>query len=106
MINLVKNAIKFTSKGKIEIKACYRYDLNCLVVHVEDTGAGIALEDIPKLFSQFGKLKRTAAQNSDGIGLGLTIVKQIVEQSGGTVSAESDGPNKGSVFIFCMKMDC
>ena len=61
MINLVSNALKFTSKGKIEIKVCYRYDLNSLVVHVEDTGAGIALDDKSKLFSQFGKLKRTAA---------------------------------------------
>ena len=75
MINLVKNAIKFTNRGQIDIKACYRYDLKSIVVHIADTGAGIASEDIPKLFSRFGKLQRTAALNSDGIGLGLTIVK-------------------------------
>ena len=79
MINLVKNAIKFTNQGQIQIKACYRYDLKSLVVHIADTGAGIAEEDLARLFSRFGKLQRTAALNSDGIGLGLTIVKQIVE---------------------------
>ena len=46
-----------------------------LVMHIEDTGAGIAAEDLPKLFKQFGKLQRTAQMNNDGIGLGLTIVK-------------------------------
>ena len=51
------------------------------MVHIEDTGVGIAKEDIPKLFTRFGKLHRTAELNSAGIGLGLMIVKQIVESS-------------------------
>ena len=46
-----------------------------LVVHVTDTGIGIAPDDIPKLFTRFGKLHRTAHMNSEGLGLGLTIVK-------------------------------
>ena len=79
MINLLKNALKFTSKGYIKIRVGYNYDLNVIVVHIEDTGTGIAKQDFSKLFSLFGKLTRTAKQNSDGIGLGLTIVKQIVE---------------------------
>ena len=62
-------------------------------------------EDFTKLFSLFGKLTRTAEQNSDGIGLGLTIVKQIVDISGGDISVESEGIGKGSLFIFTMKMD-
>ena len=105
LINIVKNAIKFTNEGSIEVKVCYRTDLESLVVHVCDSGVGIAAEDISKLFSRFGKLSRTAQQNSEGIGLGLTIVKQIVEQSGGAVSIESDGIGKGTLFIVCMKMD-
>lgn len=57
LINLVKNALKFTPSGSIEIKACYlREDKNLLVVHVKDSGKGILLEDIPKLFTRFGKL--------------------------------------------------
>ena len=76
LINLVKNALKFTKAGQIHIKACYRYEPeNLLVLHVEDTGVGIMSQDFPKLFSRFGKLQRTASINSEGIGLGLTIVK-------------------------------
>ena len=70
-----------------------------------DTGAGIAQEDFPKLFTRFGKLQRTAKLNHEGIGLGLTIVKRIVEQSGGEISVVSDGPGHGSCFCFSMLME-
>ena len=53
-MNLVKNAFKFTTQGFVSIKASYSNGL--LVVNVEDTGAGIAREDMPKLFTRFGKL--------------------------------------------------
>ena len=75
------------------------------MVHVEDTGAGISAEDFPKLFRRFGKLQTTAGMNSEGIGLGLTIVQQIVELSGGTVGVHSDGLGKGTIFGFSMQMD-
>ena len=60
LINLVKNAKKFTEKGKIQIKASYNEQVQSLVVHVNDTGVGISAEDLPKLFNRFGKLQRTA----------------------------------------------
>lgn len=104
LINLVKNAIKFTSRGSITIKSCYNAEIESLVVHVQDTGVGIAPEDAPTLFSQFGKLTRTAEMNHEGIGLGLTIVKQIVETSGGFVDCESEGYGRGSCFFFSMRM--
>ena len=63
------------------IFSCYDYINQQLIVQVRDTGTGIASEDLTKLFSRFGKLHRTANLNHEGIGLGLTIVKQIVEQS-------------------------
>ena len=75
LINLVRNALKFTDVGSIKVKASYNMIEQQLVLHVEDSGAGIAKEDLPKLFTRFGKLQRTAAMNSDGVGLGLTIVK-------------------------------
>ena len=77
LINLVKNALKFTPSGSIEIKASYsrNHDSNLLIVHIKDTGKGITIEEIPKLFTRFGKLQRTAELNNEGIGLGLTIVK-------------------------------
>ena len=75
LINLVKNAIKFTNHGYITIKASYDKKSNQLIVHVKDTGTGIDSKDFPKLFSKFGKLQRTSKLNNEGIGLGLTIVK-------------------------------
>ena len=61
LMNLVKNAIKFTSKGSIKIKACYRGPPdNLLIIHVQDTGKGIAPEEFSKIFRKFGKLQRTA----------------------------------------------
>ena len=104
LINLVKNAIKFTSKGSIEIKTSYDVTNQLLIVHVEDTGVGIASADLSKLFSKFGKLHRSADINNEGIGLGLTIVKQIVEAGSCQVVAESEGEGKGSCFIFSMRM--
>ena len=106
LINLLQNAYKFTSTGSITIKACYKEIDRTLVIHVKDTGAGIATKDLPKLFTRFGKLHRTADMNHNGIGLGLSIVKQIVEQSGGQISVHSDGIGRGSTFCFSMQMDC
>ena len=65
---------------------------------MRDTGQGIAAEEIETLFSRFGKLHRTATVNSEGIGLGLTIVKKIVELTGGKVQAQSAGIGHGSKF--------
>ena len=104
LLKLVKNAEKFTTNGYIKIKANYDDRHDDLIVSVEDTGAGISQEDIPNLFNRFGKLHRTAEINSEGIGLGLTIVKQIIEKSGGTIGAWSKGIGHGSVFYFNMKM--
>ena len=75
------------------------------MVHVEDTGKGIESNEFTKLFTRFGKLKRTAAMNSEGIGLGLTIVSIIVEKSGGAVGVESQGKGHGSTFCFSMPME-
>ena len=75
LINLVKNALKFTYHGHITIKSLYCREKESLIVHVQDSGVGIAQTEMPRLFERFGKMQRTAAINSDGIGLGLLIVK-------------------------------
>ena len=90
--------------GEIKLRANYDEDAQSLVVQVQDTGAGIEAEDMQNLFSKFGRLHRTAEMNHDGIGLGLTIVKQIVEASGGSVSVQSLGAGHGSTFMFDMGM--
>ena len=104
-MNLVKNALKFTRQGSVVIKVTYSYEPDHLfIAHVIDTGSGIAQQDFPKLFTRFGKLQRTALLNSEGVGLGLSMVKQIVESSGGAIAVESDGIGHGSTFCFSMHM--
>ena len=100
---MTKNALKFTTAGAIQITTGFRN--GTITVFVRDTGAGIDQQDLPKLFEKFGKLERTAKLTNNGFGLGLTIVKKIVELGGGTVSVHSDGIGLGSLFAFDMKMD-
>ena len=105
LINLIKNAYKFTAAGgKIDINTSYDHELSIMSVHVLDNGVGIEADDIEKLFSRFGKLHRTAKLNNEGIGLGLTIVKQIVEASEGVIGVFSEGKGKGTLFYFTMKL--
>jgi signal transduction histidine kinase len=92
--NLMSNAIKFTpSGGKIFVRS--RRDDGHFCVSVQDTGTGIAREDLPLLYSQFRRLKGSA--QIEGTGLGLFIVKTIVEAHKGTVQVESV-EGQGSTF--------
>ena len=102
LVNLTKNALKFTTHGTVQITTGYRD--GTVTVFVRDTGSGIEKHDLDKLFRKFGKLERTAKLNNNGFGLGLTIVKKIVELGDGTVSVHSDGVGHGSLFAFNMKM--
>ena len=104
-MNLVKNALKFTANGTIRITVGYDEPNLRLLGRVEDTGVGIAPEDIPKLFTRFGKLLRTAEMNHEGIGLGLSITKSVVEKSGGSIQLSSDGVGKGTTVTFSMCVD-
>ena len=104
LINLTKNALKFTHKGLITIRTAYDYEQEMLQVSVIDTGKGIKLEEMAKLFTLFGKVDRTEDSNPDGLGMGLTICQKIIENSGGQIEMHSNGANKGSTFQFMMKM--
>ena len=75
-----------------------------LKVHVIDNGKGIVHADNKKLFRMFGKLKRTAESNSEGLGMGLMICKKLIKKNGGSIKVYSDGRDKGSMFSFTMKM--
>ena len=105
LMNLVKNALKFTANGTIRITVGYDNLNQMLLGRVEDTGVGIAPEDMPKLFCRFGKLMRTAEMNHEGIGLGLSIAKSVVEKSGGAISLTSDGVNEGTKVTFSMRVE-
>ena len=76
-----------------------------LRVCISDNGKGIQSSEKTEIFEKFGKLMRTAAMNSEGIGLGLTISKSLVEANGGELRVASKGIDKGSHFMFAMKME-
>jgi signal transduction histidine kinase/ActR/RegA family two-component response regulator len=95
--NLLSNAIKFTPAGgaiRIEIGRADRD----VAVTVTDTGIGIPNEFLPHVFDRFRQADQTSTRVHGGLGLGLSIVKHLVELHGGTVSASSGGPGQGSSF--------
>ena len=71
-------------------------------VEVIDQGIGIEPHDLKRLFKDFSKAKSSTAVNLEGIGLGLTITKALVEAYNGTIAVHSDGTNKGTRFTFTM----
>lgn len=96
--NLVANAIKFTPcGGRIVVRT--RLAGDWVVTEVEDTGIGIAEADLPRLFKRFQQLDMSNTREAGGVGLGLSIVKAIVEAHGGTVTVRS-APGQGSTFSF------
>ena len=102
--NLVSNAIKFTKTGTVAIIAkCQSQDKqNCtVVVSVEDTGVGISQDNLNHIFESFAQAGDDSRIKSGGSGLGLTIVKQLLEMQGGSISVESE-LNKGSTFRFIL----
>ncbi len=96
LVNLLTNAIKFTSRGSITFG--YEIRENEIYFYVRDTGKGIAPADMGKLFTRFTKLNNFV----QGTGLGLSISKSIVERMGGKIGATSEGENKGSLFWFTL----
>lgn len=104
LINLVKNAIKFTYHGNICVSAGFDLEEEILAVEVRDDGAGIATEDQQKLFEAFAKLKRTEGVNEEGTGMGLHICNNILKQLHGCIWFHSDGVDKGTTFTFTMPM--
>lgn len=101
MANLLGNALRYTPEGgTIIVKASRDVD-GRLVVSVADTGSGIALSDLPHVFERFYRAKRGPAGAGTGSGIGLTIVKELVEASGGKVWVESE-LGKGSAFFFSL----
>jgi len=95
--NLLTNAIKFTPKGGDVHVRLERNDLHVLIV-VNDSGQGIATEHLPHVFERFRQADSSNTRSNGGLGLGLSIVRQLVELHRGTVTAESSGENAGTTF--------
>ncbi|MBI4003687.1 MAG: GHKL domain-containing protein [Candidatus Omnitrophica bacterium] len=95
-LNLLSNAIKYTPKDG-EIRVQLRKDGACVLATVSDTGCGIAAEHVPKLFQEFFRVSDPANQQVQGTGLGLALVKRIVEAHHGQIAVTSE-PGNGSTF--------
>ena len=95
--NLLTNAIKFTPKGGDVHVRLERNDSHALIT-VNDSGQGIATEHLPHIFERFRQADSSSTRSNGGLGLGLSIVRQLVELHRGTVTAESSGENAGTTF--------
>jgi PAS domain S-box-containing protein len=97
LVNLLNNAAKYSENaGRILLSV--RHEKNQVVVAVKDTGVGIPPEELPEMFELFAQGDRSLARSEGGLGIGLTVVKKLVEMHGGTVTAQSEGIGKGSEF--------
>ncbi|MGJ5633279.1 ATP-binding protein [Nostoc sp. CALU 1950] len=101
--NLLSNAVKFTPKGgKVEVRL-EQADGYAQIV-VSDTGKGISADFLPFVFDYFRQADSTSTRNFGGLGLGLAIVRNIIEMHGGIVKAESHGEGKGAIFTVSLPL--
>src|SRR5690606_3885336 len=94
--NLLSNAIKFTREGRVSLVAEVVDDT--VRITVADTGLGIAPQFLPHVFDRFRQADSTATREHGGLGLGLAIVRQLVEMHGGSVAVDSAGEGQGATF--------
>ncbi|MBO0959704.1 HAMP domain-containing protein [Neobacillus sp. MM2021_6] len=101
LINYITNAIRFTPEGgEITVKVVIHEDE--VHVHVIDTGVGIPPGELPQVWKRFYKINSVSPSSKEGAGLGLSLVKEIMDRLDGKVWAEST-PNQGSIFSFSLK---
>jgi signal transduction histidine kinase/DNA-binding NarL/FixJ family response regulator len=99
--NLLSNAIKYSPVGGlVEIEMAIEADH--VVIQVKDEGAGLSEDDVSRLFGRFQRLSAKPTAGESSTGLGLSIVKRIVELHGGRIRAESPGPGRGSTFTITL----
>ena len=95
--NLLNNAAKYTpAGGRIGVGA--RMDGGSVVIEVRDSGVGISAENLPLVFALFSQVDRTRGQAQGGLGIGLWLVRKLVEMHGGSIEPASEGPGRGSTF--------
>ncbi len=101
--NLLSNALKFTKEGNT-IQADVKTGNEIVQVFVKDNGQGISAETLPTIFNQFRQGDESTTRDSSGLGLGLSIVKILVEKHQGKVQVESEGLGLGSTFIVTLPL--
>ena len=95
--NLLSNAVKFTNEGgrvEVSLERVYPY----VQITVRDTGQGITPEFLPYVFDRYQQAGTSGSRRVGGLGLGLSLTRQLVEMHGGSVAAESEGEGKGATF--------
>jgi CheY-like chemotaxis protein len=101
--NLLMNAVKFTPKGgrvQLHLQRVHSY----VEILVSDTGEGIAADVLPFIFDRFRQADSSTTRAHSGLGLGLALVKHLVELHGGTVTAHSEGLGKGATFVVTLPL--
>jgi signal transduction histidine kinase len=93
--NILGNAIKFTDTGSITVSVCVTHD--DVLIHIRDTGVGIALEHLDHIFDEFAQLRTANITHDEGWGLGLSICRRLMRALEGSIEVASE-PGKGSVF--------
>jgi signal transduction histidine kinase len=103
LINLIGNAIKYTENGTVTVHTGRQG--NYVWVAIVDTGIGIALEDLPKVFERFWRADASRNSSTGGSGIGMALTKRLVELHGGKIEVEST-IGKGSIFRFTLPIAC
>jgi signal transduction histidine kinase len=99
--NLFSNAIKYSPiGGKISVQVGHQKKNT--VIRIADEGAGLSPEDLGRLFGRFQRLSAKPTAGESSTGLGLSIVKRIIDMHGGEVTADSAGPGQGSTFTILL----
>lgn len=96
--NLLSNAAKYTDEGG-EIELSVSRENDTATISVKDSGVGIPTEMQPRIFEMFTQVDQTLEKSQGGLGIGLTIVRQLIEMHGGSVEVRSEGRGKGSEFL-------
>jgi signal transduction histidine kinase len=100
LYNLIENAIKYTNKGKVIVRSYSKSEFT--VIEIEDTGIGIPQGDLPRIWDRFYRVDQSRTRKTGGTGLGLYVVKNIIESHDGQIIAKSN-ENQGSTFIIFLK---
>jgi signal transduction histidine kinase len=103
LTNTLNNAIKFTpNRGQIMVTVLAKP--REAWIKIQDTGAGLASDQLEKIFDQFYQVEEHLTRKAGGMGLGLSIARGVLEAQGGRIWAESAGPEQGSAFIIALPL--
>lgn len=103
LINLLDNASKYTPQGGVIELSTWIEDAT-LAISISDSGIGVTPEALPNIFEPFVQDTQATGFNRDGLGIGLTVVRELVTAHGGTVAASSNGSGQGSTFLVTLPL--